>query len=235
MLYGVKHTIFGRRASAMLASPQALESLEFSRFRKTEVLCVSTSSAYDCGVFSFSESRSVAIALKQITLKPQDLVLALKVAVNEQRELNLTSLGHELKMVVSAVHGSIVRCEQARLLTRIGGGIRPMKPALAEFAVHGARYAFPAMQGTLTRGTATSLAGPSLRDHFDQARAMPFVWPDPLGDAYGPGLLPLHHTVPEACRLDATLFDVLTLVDAIRAGAARERELAITFLQERLA
>lgn len=172
--------------------------------------------------------------MKQQTLKPQDLVVALKVATNDARELTLTGLAQELSMVVSAVHGSIRRCEQARLLGRVEGRIAPFKPALLEFTVHGARYAFPATQGPLTRGMATSLAGPSLRQHFDQTKAMPLVWPDPQGDSYGPGLLPLHHNVPAAARQDRALFDVLSLLDAIRAGAAREREMAAALLAERL-
>ena len=172
--------------------------------------------------------------LKQQTLKPQDLVVALKVATNDSRDLSLTALGQELSMVVSAVHGSVGRCEQARLLSRAAGRISPIKPALLEFTVHGARYAFPAMQGTLTRGMATSLAGPSLRHHFDQSKAMPLVWPDPLGDSYGPSLIPLHNIVLSASRQDQALFDVLSLLDAIRAGAAREREMAADLLAERL-
>ena len=172
---------------------------------------------------------------KQPSLKPQDLVVALKVAVNPRREFLLTTLGTELGMVVSAIHGSIGRCEQARLLSRAAGGTRPIRPALLEFVIHGARYAYPAVQGTLTRGMATSLAGPSLREYFDQKKAMPPVWPDPLGESYGPSITPLHHIVPEACRLDEGLLDVLTLLDAVRAGAARERELASKLLEERLA
>jgi hypothetical protein len=44
----------------------------------------------------------------------------------------------------------------------------------------------------------------------------------------------LHHTAAAASRLDEKLFDVLTLLDALRIGAARERELASTMLLERL-
>ena len=172
--------------------------------------------------------------LKQVALKPQDLVVALKVAVNGHRDFLLTTLGQELGLVVSVVHGCIGRCEQARLLSRASGGIRPNKTALLEFAVHGARYAFPAVQGSVTRGLPTSLAGPSLRDHFNQGKAQPLVWPDPLGEAFGPSIAPLHSSVPEASRRDEALYDVLTLVDAIRAGAARERVMAISILEERL-
>jgi len=173
--------------------------------------------------------------LKQVVLKPQDFVLALKLAVNEERDFLLSTLGQELGMVVSAVHGCIIRCEQARLLSRAAGSIRPIKPALLEFSLHGARYAFPAAQGTLTRGIGTSIAGPSLRGHFDQSKALPPVWPDPIGDEYGPSIAPLHHLVPQAARTDTRLLDVLTLVDALRIGAAREREMASAFLEERLA
>lgn len=172
-------------------------------------------------------------SLKQQILKPQDLVVALKIATTDTRDLTITTLGQELSMVVSAVHGSISRCEQARLLTRAAGPIKALKPALLEFTIYGARYAFPAMQGSLTRGMPTSLAGPSLSQHFDQTKGMPLVWPDPQGDAYGTSLLPLHHTVPSASRQDPALYDVLSLLDAIRAGAAREREIATTLLRER--
>jgi|EndMetStandDraft_5_1072996.scaffolds.fasta_scaffold168858_2 hypothetical protein len=177
----------------------------------------------------------VRLVAKQLTLKPQDLIVALKIRVNPDREFLLATLAQELEMAVSAVHGSIKRCEQARLLTRVGGGMRAMRPALAEFMIHGARYAFPAVMGGLSRGMATSIAGPSLRSHFDQAGGMPPVWPDVHGNAYGPSLVPLHYTVPAACRMDEKLFDVLSLLDAMRIGAARERELGSAMLEERLA
>lgn len=172
---------------------------------------------------------------KQPVLKPQDLVVALKVCVNGERGFLLATLAEELQMAVSAIHGSIKRCEQARLLSRAGGSLQAIRPAIAEFAVHGARYAFPAVPGSLTRGMATAIAGPSLRQHFDLENALVPVWPDVHGDVYGTSLIPLYHTVPAACRLDDKLFDVLTLLDALRVGAARERKLAASLLEERLA
>lgn len=171
---------------------------------------------------------------KQMALKPQDLLVALKVCVNGDREFLLASLGQELLMAVSAVHGSIRRCEQAQLLSRASGSIRAVRPYLAEFVVHGARFAFPGMQGPMSRGMPTAIAGPSLRQHFDLSNAVLPVWPDAQGDTYGPSLTPLHHTAAAASRLDEKLFDVLTLLDALRIGAARERELASTMLLERL-
>jgi DNA-binding MarR family transcriptional regulator len=171
---------------------------------------------------------------RQLVLKPQDFLVAIKLAVNIRRDFLLATLGQELGMVISAVHGCVRRCEQARLVSRSSGEMRAVRSSILEFALHGARYAFPAIQGTLTRGMATSIAGPSLRDHFDQNKALPPVWPDSSGDAYGPSITALHHTVPMASRQDEKLFDVLTLIDALRIGAAREREMAAEILKERL-
>ncbi|OIQ94821.1 hypothetical protein GALL_231760 [mine drainage metagenome] len=173
----------------------------------------------------------MALALKQAVLKPQDLVVALKVALNDSQDFRLTTLSDELGLVVSAVHGCVVRCVQARLLSRASGEISPIKPSILEFAVHGARYAFPPVLGPISRGLATSTFGPSLAEYFDQGSGMPMVWPDASGDAYGPSIAPLHPCVPGASRSDVRLYDALALFDAIRAGAAREREMASKILE----
>jgi hypothetical protein len=51
----------------------------------------------------------------------------------------------------------------------------------------------------------------------------------------GVSLLPLYPTVPQASRNDPRLHDALALVDALRAGAAREREMARELFKEMIA
>jgi hypothetical protein len=177
----------------------------------------------------------LALGSKQLTLKPQDLLVALKIAVNRDREFTLTELAMELHMAISAVHGSIRRGEQARLISRSAGSIRVIRSSLREFAIHGAKYAFPTVLGPLAKGVPTAIAGPVLRVHFEQADSLPPVWPDPEGSGYGPSITPLYTTVPAACKSDGPLFEVLTLIDALRVGAAREQEQATIQLKERLA
>lgn len=169
---------------------------------------------------------------KQLVLKPQDLVLAIKIAVNPERDYILIELASQLGMALSAVHGAIQRGEKARLVSRSGGSLRALRPALTEFVIHGAKYAYPGELGPLSRGVPTAIAGPTLREHFEAPDQLPPVWPDPEGIAFGPSLLPLCPSVPAACRLDARLLDALTLLDALRVGAARERELAHDALHE---
>jgi hypothetical protein len=61
------------------------------------------------------------------------------------------------------------------------------------------------------------------------------VWADPEGTIRGESLAPLHPAAPFAARNDPRLYEALALLDAIRAGRARERNLARQKLAEVLA
>lgn len=63
----------------------------------------------------------------------------------------------------------------------------------------------------------------------------PVVWPDPEGEMRGEALHPIHKSVPNAARKDPRLYEALALLDAIRSGRAREREIAAKLLTEILA
>lgn len=171
---------------------------------------------------------------KQLALKPQDLLLVLKVAVNADRGFLLVNLASELGIAVSLIHGSASRAEQARLLSRASGTIRISRPAVREFVVHGAKYCFPGQLGAMVRGLPTAVGGPVLAPLFDGAESLPPVWPDADGGSWGPSLTPLHPCVPAAAKRDRALYEVLSLLDALRVGAAREREIALERLSERL-
>ncbi|MDO8279440.1 MAG: hypothetical protein Q7T63_15085 [Burkholderiaceae bacterium] len=174
------------------------------------------------------------IAEKQMSLKPQDLVVAVKLAANRNRDFVLATLAEELGMAVSVVHGSIKRAEQARLLSRSGGSVRAIQSAVREFLIHGAKYAFPAHLGSMGRGTPTSVGAPALQAFFDPSKVLTPVWPDADGVAWGPTVVPLHSSVPRAASRDKELYDLLALLDAIRMGAARERELAAAAIEDKL-
>jgi hypothetical protein len=169
---------------------------------------------------------------KQLTLKPQDLVVAVKVAVNRNRSFLLADLSRELFIALSLIHGSVRRAEQARLLSRASGSIRSIPANLKEFVIHGAKYCFPGQLGSLTRGIPTAVGGPGLIEEFGTADVLAPVWPDPEGTAWGPSLQPLHSSLPAAAKADPALYLALSLLDALRVGAAREREIASSRLAE---
>lgn len=170
---------------------------------------------------------------KQIVLKPQDFVVALKLAITH-RDLTLTELAQDLGMSVSAVHGSVGRAEVARLISRSAGSMRAVRPSVKEFAIHGAKYAFPGVLGPSTRGMPTAIGAPILAQHFAPTDALVPVWPSAEGKAWGFELVPLHPSVPTAATRDSGMYELLALIDAVRIGAARERELAIEELKRRL-
>ena len=107
--------------------------------------------------------------------------------------------------------------------------------ALNEFLVHGIRYVFPARMKELTRGIVTGLTAPVFSEPILHAPAdhVP-VWPDPKGDVSGAAVEPLYRTVPTAVKQDLLLYELLALVDSIRIGLPRERNLAIALLSDRL-
>jgi len=108
--------------------------------------------------------------------------------------------------------------------------VRPHAHNLAEFALHGAKYAFPGVRLPLAVGVPTSHSAPAFAGVFAPGSA-DFVWPHPNGVVRGVGVEPLHPCVPFAAMQDAKLYELLALFDALRVGKARERGMALDRLQ----
>ena len=108
--------------------------------------------------------------------------------------------------------------------------VRPHSHNLAEFALHGAKYAFPGVRLPLAVGVPTSHSAPAFAGVFAPGSS-DFVWPHPNGTVRGVGVDPLHPSVPFAAMQDAKLYEMLALFDALRVGKARERGMALERLQ----
>ena len=165
-------------------------------------------------------------------LKPQDIVILLKLVTLGSRPWSYSSLAYELVMSPSEVHSGIKRAAAARLFDSQRN--LPIIQALKEFLVHGVKYAYPPDRGALTRGMPTSYAAPPLDTLIAQTSEPPPVWADPEGATRGYEFSPLYKSVSKAAAKDSTLYELLALVDAIRDGRARERELAVKELVTRL-
>lgn len=165
-------------------------------------------------------------------LKPQDIFILLKVVSLGKAQWSYASLACDLFMSTSEVHAGIKRAVAAHLIGSQKG--RLLKKSLEEFLIHGIKYAFPPDHGGLTRGIPTSYAAPPLRDMISQPAEPPPVWPDPEGTVRGYEFSPLYKSVPKAALKDGNLYELLALVDAIRDGRTREREIAIRELKARL-
>jgi hypothetical protein len=168
-----------------------------------------------------------------VILKPQDVVVVLKLSVTDDPKVSYSSLAASLGMSPSEVHAAVQRATHAGLLRP--GSRQPNRTALMEFLVHGLKYAFPADRSSVTRGMPTAHAAPPLVTKIVQGDEPPPVWPDAQGTVRGEALYPLYDSVPIAARNDHKLYECLALVDALRSGRARERKLAESMLRDRLA
>jgi len=106
--------------------------------------------------------------------------------------------------------------------------------ALFDFIIYGLKYVFPTKLGAVTRGITTSLAAPILEGKLISTGDLLPVWPDAQGNTKGQTVEPLFKSVTYAVRRDAELYALLALVDAVRIGQPRERNLATDLLAERL-
>lgn len=177
-------------------------------------------------------------------LKPQDVVLILKLIAAESAQWSFGKLGKELSMSTSHAFDSAMRAQNSRLLSITkappsppkarGVLFEPNRSNLKEFLIHGVKYSFPVERGGFTRGLPTAEAAPPLREYFSESSAAPPVWPYAEGTVRGAAFSPLYDNVPEAATKDAKLYELVALVDAIREGRAREREIAIRELSARI-
>ena len=171
----------------------------------------------------------------QLVLRPQDLVVLLRLALEPGPAPTYAALGSELGLTASEAHAAVERAVAARLAIKDEAG-KPsvVRAALRAFVEHGARYCFPATQGGLSRGVPTGYAASPLSEQIRPGNDPPPVWPWKKGTARGIAFHPLYPSVPEAAERNPALGELLALFDAVRGGSAREQALAQALLEERL-
>ena len=169
---------------------------------------------------------------KQDSIKPIDLAVALALSTKgQQQSPTYSHLGQVLGVSSSTTFESVQRLQSSGLLN--ADTREPNRHALLGFLEHGVKHAFPPSLGREVRGIPTAHAGPVLREAFDSEK--PIVWPDPHGSARGTSLVPLYPKAVDLPQREPELYSVLTLVDALRVGQARERKLAMSALKSALA
>jgi Winged helix-turn-helix DNA-binding len=163
-------------------------------------------------------------------MKGQDVVVLSALLGITDSQKTLPALSETLHLSVATVHRSMKRLQAAGLLDED----RNVRLAQAdEFFTHALQYLFPPRFHGESRGVPTAWAAPPLRDELTTAEGPPSVWPHPEGGSRGIALDPLHEVVPDLALRDAELYERLALVDALRIGDARIRNLALDGLRGR--
>jgi len=169
-----------------------------------------------------------------MNLKPQDILFLLKLVAIGKKPWSFNKIAVDLGMSPSEVHAAAKRSLAARLAIRDADNIRPNIRNLVDFLAHGIQYVFVPERGALNRGMLTAYASAPMDSYFVKDEDPPPVWPDPEGEVRGESFSPLYKSVPVAAKNDAKLYQLLALVDAVRGGRARERDIAKKELKKRL-
>ena len=162
-------------------------------------------------------------------IKPQDIVFLLKLIVDNNPSWNQKPVSEALCMSQSEISQAVSRCKFAGLLSPDGKTV--MKISLFELLQYGLRFIFAQQPGPVVRGIPTAHSAEPLHQEIQSDE--PFVWPYAHGTMRGHSIAPLYPSVPAAALKDPSLYELLALVDALRVGRSRERELALIYIKER--
>ncbi|HKK92568.1 MAG TPA: helix-turn-helix domain-containing protein [Longimicrobiales bacterium] len=168
------------------------------------------------------------MSTQPLHLKPQDVCVLLQLSLSPGATFR--ELSERIGLSVGEVHNATKRLEAARLCSPTDRSVN--RRGLLEFLLSGVPYAFPGELGTETRGVPTAHSGPAMRDEFDPDQVV--VWPSASGNERGLSLAPLCPSAPAVAGPNPELYRLLTLVDALRIGRARERESAGRILRDEL-
>lgn len=152
-------------------------------------------------------------------LKPQDVLLLLKILSKREIYWRIIDLAHELYMSPSEITLGLERLKLSGLLDADKKNLH--RSAVLEFLIYGLKYIFPAQLGTISRGIPTST---SFLHEQKFVTDMSYVWASEEGSIKGITVSPLYESAPIAALKDKKLHKLLALIDDLRIGRAREKE-----------
>lgn len=108
-------------------------------------------------------------------------------------------------------------------------------PNFEEFALHALRFVAPTQLAGLAPGVPAAWAAEPMASAISSSvDELPPVWPHARGEVRGQAIEPLHSSAPEAVESWVELQGVLSLLDSLRAGDVRVRNVAGEFLSRML-
>lgn len=164
-------------------------------------------------------------------MKPQDIIILLKLLLLEKEDWKYSTLAEELQMSSSTIFAALNRSIESGLYHKNTRTVN--RDALLEFLIHGFKYVFPASPGKLAKGIPTAHSANPLAQAIQSEKDV-YVWQSAFGTIRGQTITPLYESVPQLVQKDAQLYELLSLVDALRVGKAREKDLAIQELTKRI-
>ena len=176
--------------------------------------------------------QDVVVILKLIAQRPSikdegEAKINLKAITNNQNK----TIAKNLQMSEAEISESLRRSEYAGLIADKATK-KVNQKAFLEFLIYGIKYVFPTHPGAMVRGIATAHSASPLKESIISDEL--FVWEHPEGNVRGQAIEPLYSTVPKIIQDDKNLYELLSLVDAIRTGGGRVVKIATNELENRI-
>jgi hypothetical protein len=163
-------------------------------------------------------------------MRPQDIVILLKILTCDKKDWQYRDLASELSISVSEISESLNRSHIAGLIDE--SKRRVHRQSLLEFIQHGLHYVFPQVPGTLVTGIPTGHSHPFFKNLI--TAELEYVWPYDKGTTRGLSVAPLYSGATLAVGKDEQLYKWLACIDVIRVGRAREKKIAIKELENEI-
>lgn len=163
-------------------------------------------------------------------LKPQDVALLVKVISMPNEDWRQLDLALGLQLSQGEVAKSLGRLSKAHLIN----GKKPNYAAALEFLVHAIKYVFPIEPGPLSYGVPTGISAPAHKKMVVSNGDDVYVWPSISGKVRGQSIEPLYPKLAEAALQDSVFYGLMSAVEILRVGRAREKKLAENFLAKEL-
>ena len=161
-------------------------------------------------------------------MRPQDVVILLKIITLNEADWQYRDLSALLFISISEISESLNRSHLAGLVDESRRKV--YRQNLLEFIEHGLHYVFPQSPGRLVIGMATAHSHPFYKPKL--VSEINYVWPDENGDLRGLAIETLYNGVTKAARKDGELYKILASIDIIRVGKARELKMALAELHK---
>ena len=168
--------------------------------------------------------------MDQISLKPQDIALLVKLITKKNNDWTQSELAQELGLSQGEIAKSLNRLKKSGLIYEK----KANRSAALEILLHAIKYFFPAQLGPMAVGVPTSISSPTHEKMVVQNGDEKYIWPSILGKTRGQTIRPLYPKLAEASLKDKEFYDIMSALEIIRTGRARERKLAEQFLEKRI-
>ncbi len=164
-------------------------------------------------------------------MRPQDIVVLLKIVASDDKEWRNIDIAHDIKISPSEVSEALNRCRIAGLIDSKKRKVNTN--SFYEFVTYGLKYVFPAEPGAVVKGVPTAHSATPLKEYISAGSDI-YVWPYAKGTQRGQAIETLYKTLPQVVKEGDLFYELLAIVDTLRVGRVREIKIAMEELKSRL-